>query len=265
MTTIINRISEIQDQYHTFFVDLVGVIYDGMEPYEEAIQAINHLIDLNKKIVFISNNPRPAEIPLKKLEKFGIRKPYDVVTSGDYMRHRFETDLSDLTFYFFGASKNHDLLNNIPVKLTDSFHHSDAIILGVFLEESEDIHQFNGVLEEIALSGKPVYCPNPDRRALFGQELRYTAGFFGDIIKSYGGKVVEIGKPSIGMYQFVDSFLNLAEEDKQGVLMIGDTIETDIQGAINFGIDSLLISSGVSGGVDQSTTKPTYMMKTLKY
>ena len=57
------------------------------------------------------------------------------------------------------------------------------------------------------------------------------------------------------------------------MIMIGDSLTTDIQGAINFGIDSLLIGSGIhydeinnhelSHLIDQHQMEPTYFLSQL--
>ena len=57
---------------------------------------------------------------------------------------------------------------------------------------------------------------------------------------------------------------------KSETIMIGDTLETDIQGAIIFGIDSLLITHGITGlqcdinSLSDSLYQPTYLMNILQ-
>lgn len=273
MTKNIKSILDIQDQYDTYFVDLVGVIYDGIIPFIDAIEALNTLIHANKQIIFVSNNPRPSTIATDKLHEFGIRGNFHVVTSGDHMRHRLTTDLADLTFYHLGAAKNSDLLKNLPTKTTSSLNLADAVLLSIFLNQEEDTSVYDNELELIHKSGKPIYCPNPDRRAFFGDDLRYTAGYFADKIITLGGNVISVGKPSLDMYDFAAQFISPLPLDKKRILMIGDTLETDIQGARNFGIDSLLVLSGISGLKNNSNSSaaveefhpcPTYVMPSLR-
>ncbi len=270
MTKNITSIQEIQDCYDIYLVDMVGVIYDGLSPFEEAIGALNSLISAQKKIIFVSNNPRPSSIVTPKLAECGLLEPYHLVTSGDFMRHRLTSDLASLTFYHFCANKNLHLLEGLSTKITSSLDLADAVILSGFLEEQDDITQYDDELKAIVQSGKPVYCPNPDRRALHGDSLRYTAGFFADKMRVWGGHVTDIGKPSVDIYQYAADLYAPDSTNKQRILMIGDTLETDIQGAIDFGIDSLLVLSGISGMNISSTSHsrsipdPTYVMPILK-
>ncbi|KJV53838.1 HAD hydrolase, IA, variant 1 family protein [Orientia tsutsugamushi str. Gilliam] len=58
-----------------------------------------------------------------------------------------------------------------------------------------------------------------------------------------GGKVVYSGKPHSEIFQAVLNTLALNVKKKK-ILMIGDTLETDILGANNIGIDSALVLTG---------------------
>jgi ribonucleotide monophosphatase NagD (HAD superfamily) len=69
----------------------------------------------------------------------------------------------------------------------------------------------------------------------------------GTIAKYYGhkgGTVFYHGKPSQDMFERL-FLLNPVEAPKNKILMIGDSLQTDIPGANAFGIDSLLITSGI--------------------
>jgi ribonucleotide monophosphatase NagD (HAD superfamily) len=130
---------------------------------------------------------------------------------------------------------------------------------------------FNKDLKQIIASGKPIYCPNPDQLALEGSILRYPSGYFAHKIIEQGGSVIYLGKPSRIMYDFITQTHPDIHFTHDTTLMIGDTLETDICGAINFGIDSMLLLSGISGLlakknphlIFQSPYQPTYVMEKL--
>ena len=52
---------QIQNKYDAFFIDLWGVIHDGVKVYPEAIDVLTNLNKLNKRFVLISNAPRPSK------------------------------------------------------------------------------------------------------------------------------------------------------------------------------------------------------------
>ena len=94
-----------------------------------------------------------------------------------------------------------------------------------------------------------MLCANPDVYALYGKTLRKTAGFFANRLLEFGLPTAQLkilGKPSLDFYEYAAAQVP-ALHNKGSALMIGDTIETDIAGAHNFGIDSLLTLSGITG------------------
>jgi len=58
-TKLIKGLSEVQGKYDTFFIDLWGVIHNGIHLYPEAINVLENLSKLKKRFVLISNAPRP--------------------------------------------------------------------------------------------------------------------------------------------------------------------------------------------------------------
>ena len=54
-------LKSIFDRYDLFFIDIWGVIHNGIKLYPEAIKVLKNLNKLNKRFVLISNAPRPAK------------------------------------------------------------------------------------------------------------------------------------------------------------------------------------------------------------
>ena len=65
---LIKGLRQVQSKYDAFFIDLWGVIHNGVHLYPEAINVLENLIKLNKRFVLISNAPRPS----KSVEKYLI-------------------------------------------------------------------------------------------------------------------------------------------------------------------------------------------------
>ena len=55
----LNHLSEIYKSYDCFIIDLWGVMHDGIKLYNDAVNAVDNLTKENKRIVFLSNAPRP--------------------------------------------------------------------------------------------------------------------------------------------------------------------------------------------------------------
>jgi HAD superfamily hydrolase (TIGR01459 family) len=242
----ITSLSDIAHKYDYYLIDLVGVVYDGKEKFPSAIQAINQLIEQGKKVIFLSNNPRPSTLGRSKLLEMGIYEPFHIFTSGDLARDIFVKNYTDKPLFHVGAERNTDISNGLNLTFVSSLEEADAVLLTLFIEQDQDPDSYDQLMLEIAESNKKVLCANPDKQALYGDEVRFCAGHFAEKIARNNGNVQIIGKPSIEMYTYIEKFIPEIAINKNRVLMIGDTLETDILGAINYGIDSLLVLSGIT-------------------
>ena len=71
---------------------------------------------------------------------------------------------------------------------------------------------------------------------------------------------VRLGKPHRAI--FAEALRRSGTND---MVMIGDQLETDIRGANDFGIDSVLMDTGISApALDSSAPRPTYRMRSLQ-
>ena len=58
---VITGLREIYKQYDAFFIDLWGVMHNGIHLYPGAIEVVENLYKLKKRFVLMSNAPRPSE------------------------------------------------------------------------------------------------------------------------------------------------------------------------------------------------------------
>lgn len=88
------------------------------------------------------------------------------------------------------------------------------------------------------------------------QKSRIAATTLGKYIKhSFVSQELGCEKPSLAFFEKV--FSHIGDDDRSGYLVIGDSLTSDIAGAINAGIDSVLISK-------EHSALPTYCIKNLE-
>ena len=82
---LIQNLSEIQNEYECFFIDLWGVIHNGVNLFEHVLDTLKFLKNEKKSIFFLTNAPRRSNVIKKQLFEFGLsNKLYDdVVSSGE--------------------------------------------------------------------------------------------------------------------------------------------------------------------------------------
>ena len=68
----LNNLSEISNNYDTFIIDLWGVIHNGITLNPKAMETIEKLNNKSKKIIFLSNAPRPSLKVTNFLLKMGM-------------------------------------------------------------------------------------------------------------------------------------------------------------------------------------------------
>ena len=88
-----------------------------------------------------------------------------------------------------------------------------------------------------------MICANPDLEVIRGKKREICAGSLAQRYEELGGKVKYFGKPYKEIYEKSLKLLKIKKNNK--ILALGDSLRTDIAGANNFGIDSLLITSGI--------------------
>tara|TARA_B000000460_G_C21237634_1_gene273454 strand:+ start:93 stop:428 length:336 start_codon:yes stop_codon:yes gene_type:complete len=84
-TKLIKGLSQVQSKYDTFFIDLWGVVHNGIELYSGATDVLENLNKLKKRFVLISNAPRPSKSVEKYLLNLKMNKAFikNVFTSGE--------------------------------------------------------------------------------------------------------------------------------------------------------------------------------------
>ena len=72
-------LQSIAENYDLFYIDLWGVIHNGIKLHEKAVYALNQLVKINKNFVLLTNAPRPNRIVNMFLEKMGMEKSSEIM------------------------------------------------------------------------------------------------------------------------------------------------------------------------------------------
>lgn len=145
-------------------------------------------------------------------------------------------------------SSHHPIFQDTDFKETPYLEEADFIYISVphlkGIDQTEP-EIFYEQLVSLKKSGLPMVCSNPDHFAHEGHPPRAVVrqGSLAAIYEELGGKVYYIGKPHPMVYAAaVKSFIPYQITQAAEILMIGDTPETDIRGARQFGMQTALIT-----------------------
>ena len=67
-------LSSIVDNYQLFYIDLWGVVHNGVSLHIEAIRTLKEISKKNKDYILLTNAPRPNSAGKSFLEKMGLDK-----------------------------------------------------------------------------------------------------------------------------------------------------------------------------------------------
>ena len=235
---LIKGLSQVQSKYDAFFVDLWGVVHNGIQLYPGAIEVLENLNKLNKRFVLISNAPRPSKSVKKFLLKLKMDKILlkNIFTSGEAALQSLQKKVYGKNFYHLGPQRDNSLFEGFE-KNRKNLEDADFILCTGFLDSNEDsLGYYKDLLKNY--TQLKMVCTNPDLIVHRGLKQEYCAGTLAAIFKKLGGKVIYFGKPYPDIYKF-------CIKKGETVLAIGDNIRTDIKGANNMNLDSLFITHGI--------------------
>ncbi len=237
-TKLIKGLSQVQSKYDAFFIDLWGVIHNGLQLYPEAINVLENLNKLNKRFVLISNAPRPS----KSVEKYLLNLKMDkvflnkVFTSGEAALQALKKNIYGKKFFHLGPKRDEDLIEEFKTNTTELKKCDFILCTGLFDGEEKSLNYYKNLLKKYTKI--KMVCTNPDLVVHRGSAIEYCAGSIASVFEKLGGEVVYFGKPHKEIYNF-------CLKKNETVLSIGDNIRTDIRGANNMKFDSLFITNGV--------------------
>lgn len=249
------RLSEISDKYDIFFTDLWGVIHDGVEAYPGVHKALADLKAAGKRIIFLSNAPRRSSKAVEGLRRLRVGDDMyeSVVTSGEAVfeflasQSPISLEIKGKKYIIIGPERDAGLLDGTSYEKVDKVQDADFMIVTGFDNDDSAIEEKQHYLDEAIKTNIPLICANPDFAIVrISGKRALCAGVIAKKYSEMGGKVMQFGKPYHHVYEMA---MKLAGNiPKSRIAAIGDNTETDILGAMDFGIDSYLIPGGILGG-----------------
>ncbi len=131
----LKKFKNISNVYDVYFIDLWGVIHNGINLFDNAITVLNELKMQQKKVVLISNAPRTSNTVRQFLKKlnFDLNLIDLLVTSGDVTKKYIHKNKKKI-FYHLGPVKDKDLFEGISNISSDVNETQEIICTGLIDE-----------------------------------------------------------------------------------------------------------------------------------
>ena len=264
---IYSDLETISDRFNGILLDAYGVFWGGnaIGLLPGCKETMERLVKRGTVVGILSNATQLAKNEIDKLEAHGLLEGthfHFLITSGEVTKDiLFNDELPFPTpnkkFYLFGTphpkfSNHQAIFHGTAFQETTHLNEADFIYIAIPHINGKD--QINPVLFKEAIDAIihariPMLCANPDRFAHEGNPPQAVVrqGSIAKIYEEAGCPAFYIGKPSDKMYlAAMRHFLKYNVTNLQEILMVGDTPETDIRGAKDFGISSaLVINTGI--------------------
>ena len=233
-------LKSIVANYDLFYIDLWGVVHNGIALHKGAIETLEEIGKAKKDYILLTNAPRPNKTVKLFLEKMGMGKKIreKVYTSGEAALNYLKKTHPEEKFYHIGPVKDFDLFLDFQKNKSKDIDDSKYLLCtGLFKGFEEDLSYYRELLK--LHTNKKMICTNPDLIVDRGEKRELCAGSVALIFEKMGGEVVYFGKP------FPEVYNQSVNNKNKKVLSIGDNLNTDIKGANLLNFDSLIISNGV--------------------
>lgn len=244
----------LAERYDGFVLDLWGVIHDGVNAFPHAVETLTHLRVAGKRTLLLSNVPRPNDAVQTMMRRMGIDDSLytGILTSGEAVRRAlltppdlWWTELGTRVFHL-GPGRDRPVLEGLPFVVTDTPVDAD-FVLNTGPDDHRnpsDMTEFEAVLAECARHRLKMICANPDLEVIRGGVRVLCAGALAVRYQELGGDVRSLGKPDPAIYQPVLEQLGLPP---QQVLAVGDSLRTDIAGAVGVDLAACWVLDGIHG------------------
>ena len=247
----LNNLSDIDDHYDVFLIDLWGVIHNGIAAFDNVIPVLQSLKQKKKMVFFITNAPRRSFVISQQLEDFGIeQKLYDkIISSGELTWLSIKEKYQKKNCLIIGPPRDFHLVEGLDISVVDKDSNVDIILNTGPWGDDDSLENYTDLLDSLAKKKSHMICSNPDKTVVRGENFMICAGLLAEYYEKIGGKVEYYGKPYKEIYEHCFNFF---EKKNTRVLAIGDSLENDIKGANALNFDSLLITDGIHREVNNN-------------
>lgn len=273
--------TELAERYPVIFFDAFGVLKNASGILPGSAAVLERLRAQGKDLYIVTNDA--SRSPERMAESYvhpehGALIPADKILSSGLLASEYLADrVGEGPVAYLGTQASaffieHAGLRALPVSECQKQDEPKALVL--LDDEGFDwplaLNWSLNLLREVDI---PVLVANADLAyPVRGNEVALAAGSLGRMLEAALGRdLLFFGKPEARMFSYV--FEQAAGQhpglQPGDVLMVGDTLETDILGGERFGLDTALVLSGntppsrVEQMIEASGIRPTHLCPSI--
>ena len=252
----VDHLGDLAEHFDVFLLDAFGVLNVGETAIDGAVERVAALQSMGKRVIVVTNGATvPAERSRQKYTAFGFDFALeDVVSSRDALDLAL-AERSEPGFWGAMAAQGSQLdqLQRPCRPLLDQREVYDAACGIVLLSTTDWSDPQQRLLHDsLQQNPRPLLVGNPDIVAPREWGLSLEPGYFAhELARNLDVEPEFFGKPFGNVYDLALS--RLGGVDASRIVMVGDTLHTDILGGAAAGIKTALITDhGLFAGHDSA-------------
>ncbi len=247
----------IAHKYETIFFDAFGVLknHQGLLPGIE--NTFGYLKDNGINYYILTNDaskgPQELAQGYQDAGLLDITKS-KIISSGMLAREYLKMKVKSGTVAYLGTKESAHYIETVGLKTVsiadlDMEQAKDVSVL-VFLDDEgfDWNHHINKTVNLLRMRNIPTIVSNTDKYyPVNRKEVAVAIGGIANMVENIVKKnFIRFGKPDAQMfiYAYQHSIKLGGTTDKNKILMVGDTLSTDIIGGNKFGLDTVLVLTG---------------------
>ena len=250
----------IADGYDAFLLDLDGVLYRGDQPIAHAAASVKALRALGKRVAFVTNNSsRTPEAVVAHLASVGVAADVAEVETSGLTTAEALAGRGVTTALVVGEHGLRAALTAVGISEADPDQVPDAVVVGWDRTLTYETLRAASIAVQrgaaLVASNADASYPAPDGLTWPG------AGAIVAALEAATERPAEVfGKPNAPILQAA-----LARAGGGRPLVVGDRVNTDIEGARRLRWDSMLVLTGISSRQDLKAAgiAATYVVEDL--
>jgi len=223
--------------YGSFLLDGWGTLYSETNVYPGVLDSMAGLRKANKNIRLLTNAAsRSVEKIQSDLHLMGLDfDKHEIISSGSLLKVLNEgVGLKEV--YYLGGPSGMQFLEDAKIEAVENPSEPTVILSGIHPTKAEmdkAIEILSNKNARILVLNPDVYAPSPS-----GEKIPVTGHIANELKEKTNCQLLFCGKPFPLIFEVA---LRSLIPSTESVIMIGDTLGTDIAGASIAGIDSALV------------------------
>ncbi|MGK5549571.1 HAD-IIA family hydrolase [Streptomyces sp. URMC 127] len=244
------------EAYDTALLDLDGVVYAGGEAIAHAVESLAAAREGGMHLAYVTNNAaRTPDTVAGHLTELGVpAAPSDVITSAQAVARLISEQVpAGSRVLVIGAEGLRVALRERGLVPVDSAADDPAAVAQGYGGPDMPWSRLMEASYAVA-AGVPWFASNTDLTIPTGRGIAPGNGSAVEVVRIATGATPRVaGKPQPPMHR--ETVLRTGAERP---LVVGDRLDTDIEGAYAGGVDSLLVLTGVTTAAELVAARPEH-------